>query len=125
MQDPKNDDYFKCLQRSNELLSDPIKRRQYDSVDAAFNESIPTGKEKGDFYAVFRPVFESNARFSRTPNVPDVGDDQSPFDKVEHFYDFWSNFDSWRTFEFLDEEVADSNERFEEACCVLWRLWAY
>jgi len=31
-------------------------------------------------------------------------------EEVEEFYDFWYNFDSWRTFEYLDEDVPDDNE---------------
>ncbi len=39
-----------------------------------------------------------------------LGDDKSTREEVEEFYDFWYNFDSWRTFEYLDEDVPDDNE---------------
>ena len=29
---------------------------------------------------------------------------------MEEFYNFWYNFDSWRTFEYQDEDVPDDNE---------------
>lgn len=33
---------------------------------------------------------------------------------VEDFYNFWYNFDSWRTFEYLDEDVPDDNENRDQ-----------
>jgi DnaJ homolog subfamily C member 2 len=42
--------------------------------------------------------------------VPKLGDDKSTKVDVEEFYNFWYNFDSWRTFEYLDEDVPDDNE---------------
>jgi len=30
---------------------------------------------------------------------------------VEKFYDFWYNFDSWRTFEMWDKEVNEGSDR--------------
>ncbi|GMF62287.1 unnamed protein product [[Candida] boidinii] len=32
---------------------------------------------------------------------------ESTKEEVENFYKFWNNFDSWRTFEWLDEDVPD------------------
>lgn len=46
-----------------EILSDPVKRRAFDSVDPTFDNTVPSkaeGKEK--FFDVFAPVFERNAR---------------------------------------------------------------
>lgn len=46
-----------------EILSDPVKRRAFDSVDPTFDNTVPSkaeGKEK--FFEVFAPVFERNAR---------------------------------------------------------------
>jgi DnaJ homolog subfamily C member 2 len=42
--------------------------------------------------------------------VPKLGDDKSSKADVEEFYNFWYNFDSWRTFEYMDEDVPDDNE---------------
>jgi DnaJ family protein C protein 2 len=55
-------------------------------------------------------VFESEARFSNKQPVPKLGNDKSTKQDVEHFYDFWYNFDSWRSFEYLDQDVPDDNE---------------
>jgi DnaJ family protein C protein 2 len=42
--------------------------------------------------------------------VPRLGTDKSTKPEVEEFYNFWYNFDSWRSFEYLDEDVPDDNE---------------
>jgi len=42
------------------------------------------------------------------------GDDKSTKEDVEAFYNFWYNFDSWRTFEYLDEDVPDDNENRDQ-----------
>ena len=33
-------------------------------------------------------------------------------EKVEAFYDFWYNFDSWRSFEYLDKEVNEGSDKY-------------
>ena len=94
------------------MLSDPVKRRQFDSVDEAADVEPPTKKEaaKGNFYKLWNRVFESEGRFSKIQPVPKLGDDNSTFEEVDNFYNFWYNFDSWRTFEYLDEDVPDDGE---------------
>lgn len=42
--------------------------------------------------------------------MPKLGNDKSTKPEVEEFYNFWYAFDSWRTFEYLDEDVPDDNE---------------
>jgi len=46
--------------------------------------------------------------------VPKLGNAKSSKEDVENFYNFWYNFDSWRTFEYLDEDVPDDNENRDQ-----------
>ena len=107
-----DDSFFKCIQKATEVLLDPIRRRQFDSVDEGADVDPPSKKEtqKGDFFKLWTPVFESEARFSVNQPVLALGNDDSTKEQVEKFYDFWYNFNSWRSFEYLDEDVPDDNE---------------
>lgn len=112
----EDDQFFKCIQKANEVLSDPVRRRQFDSVDEGAEVEPPTKKEtqKGNFYKLLGKVFEAEGRFSNQQPVPKLGNDKSTKEDVEHFYNFWYNFDSWRTFEYLDEDVPDDNENRDQ-----------
>ena len=67
-------------------------------------------KKAGNFFKLWAPVFESEGRFSKKTPVPQLGNEGSSREHVEGFYNFWYNFDGWRTFEYLDEDVPDDNE---------------
>ena len=111
-----DDNFFKCIQKATEILLDPVKRRQFDSVDDKLDRDPPTKKAlaKGNFYKLWDAVFKSEARFSKVTPVPAIGDEKSTKDEVENFYNFWYNFDSWRSFEYLDEDVPDDNENRDQ-----------
>jgi DnaJ homolog subfamily C member 2 len=118
-----NDDaFFKCIQKAMEVLTHPERRRQFDSVDPyyeALEDEVPTEKEvksakdpNAYFFKAFGPVFEREARFSKKQPVPLLGGYDATKEQVEGFYDFWYNFDSWRSFEYLDKEVNEGSDRY-------------
>ena len=111
------DGFFKCIQKAFELLLDPVRRRQFDSVEAA-DVPPPTKKSQGDFIELWKPFFDAEARFSNKQPVPSLGTMESPKAEVDAFYSFWYNFDSWRSFD-SDQDVPDDtsnrdNKRYIE-----------
>lgn len=105
-----NDDaFFKCIAKAFEILSDPAKRRQYDSVDEGAEAPEPTKKSK-DFYDAWGKFFAAEGRFSNRQPVPAFGGDDAPKEQVDKVYDFFYNFDSWRTFEYLDKDLPDDTD---------------
>ena len=114
----ESDQFFKCIQRATEILQDPVKRRQYDSVDENADIEPPSKKDvqkkAGNFYKMWGPVFLAEGRFSKNRPVPVLGDEKASREHVESFYNFWYNFDSWRSFEYLDEDVPDDNENRDQ-----------
>ncbi|PWA14703.1 hypothetical protein CCH79_00014360 [Gambusia affinis] len=110
-----DNDYFTCITKAIEILSDPVKRRAFDSVDPTFDNSVPSKSEgKENFFEVFAPVFTRNARWSSKKHGPSLGTMDSSFEEVDNFYSFWYNFDSWREFSYLDEEEKEKAECRDE-----------
>lgn len=60
----EEDEVFLLVKAAFDTLSDPTKRRSYDST-VDFDEKIPPeGVEESEFYTVYGPVFERNLRFA-------------------------------------------------------------
>ncbi|EAZ63541.1 hypothetical protein PICST_74602 [Scheffersomyces stipitis CBS 6054] len=101
------DGFFKIIQKAFDVMLDTTKRQQYDSVDTNADVKPPALKSSYDFFEAWGPVFASEARFSKKQPVPLLGSSDAPKDEVDNFYSFWGKFDSWKTFEFKDEDVPD------------------
>lgn len=103
---------FKAIQEAYQVLTDPVRRRIYDSTDE-FDDEIPSDCAPQDFYKVYGPAFLRNGRWSVAQPIPSFGDDKTPIDKVDDFYNFWYVFKSWREFPHADEfdvEQAESRD---------------
>jgi len=102
------------IQNAYETLIDAEKKKKYDST-LPFDDTIPENDvEESEFFNVFKPVFIRNAFWSNKKPVPDIGDMKTDIKKVEKFYQFWENFDSWRDFSQYDEYNLDEAENREE-----------
>lgn len=82
----EEDEVFLLVKAAFDTLSDPVKRRSYDST-VDFDESIPKeGVDEAEFYDVYGPVFERNLRFASFNDpakqaVKEGGDMASPAGK--------------------------------------------
>ena len=104
------------LKEAYETLSDPEKRKKYDST-YVFDDTIPDDIEydRKEFFVSFGPVFLKNSIWSKKKPVPKIGDMNTPLDKVKKFYKFWSNFQSWRDFSVEGEyDLEEAASRFEK-----------
>ncbi|KAL8492448.1 hypothetical protein ACS0TY_023868 [Phlomoides rotata] len=103
---------FKAIQEAYQVLIDPMRRRIYDSTDE-FDDEIPNECAPQEFFKVYGPAFMRNGRWSVIQPVPSFGDDKTPIEEVDNFYNFWYVFKSWREFPHADEfdvEQAESRD---------------
>lgn len=114
----EDDSFFKLIQKAWQVLTDPGRKADFDACEPTFDESLPEDCEYAsdeDFIAAFAPVFERYARFSKKQPTPSLGKPESPRTEVDAFYSFWINVESWRRFEWLDEdEPAGTDNRADK-----------
>ncbi|WWC73841.1 uncharacterized protein I206_107813 [Kwoniella pini CBS 10737] len=111
-----DDSFFKCIQKAHETLTNNDKRRQFDSVDWNIEDEVPDLKSLSpeQFVDVCNKVFSREGRFSKVQPVPEFGSLDAPKKEVEGFYDFFYNFDSWRSFEWHDKEVNEGSDNRDD-----------
>ena len=118
----KVEENFIKIQEAYELLSDPVKRKQYDS-SLDFDESLPKLRSGDDFFQVFGETFRRNARFSVKRPVPDLGKMDDEPRVWKRFYDFWDSFQSWRDPVILAQKAGEEICDLAEAECREERRW--
>lgn len=114
-----DDNFFKCIQKSYDILMDPKRRRAFDSADPTFDDEFPDFKDpsklkKTDlFFKAWGPVIERNRHWFE-PEAPALGTMDSDDDYVIDFYNTWLEAASWREFSWFDKEDKDNNSNRDQ-----------
>ncbi|KAJ1503525.1 DnaJ (Hsp40), sub C, member 2 [Coelomomyces lativittatus] len=113
-----NEKIFKCLQKANDILSDPVKRQDYDSIDPGIDDTLPsliqlqTWVDNQSWYDKVNALLEKEMRFAIYPEkITSVGDANSTKLHVDTFYEAWYHFESWRRFDYLDRDEREGENR--------------
>ena len=97
----KDKEVWLKIQKAYETLSDPAKRKKYDST-LPFDEDIPDVKkdkiDDSNFFDIFGKCFTNNARYSTIKPVPNIGEENTTIEEVQKFYKFWDSFKTWKEF---------------------------
>jgi DnaJ homolog subfamily C member 2 len=113
---------FRAIQRAYETLSDPDKRREYDSQDVPAEEPLPDSNaiqacgSSVEFYKLAGDVFRRLSRWSKiTDDIPVIGDDATPLSQVKAFYKWWLfSYESQRIFKTEDDHDLNEAENRDE-----------
>lgn len=131
----EDDYVFLAIKNAFDTLSDADKRRSYDSTVDFDESIPPAGElfPSHLFYSTYGPVFQRNLRFAvrseskggnggnnnkgnrnnkggnttskEVETVTLLGDDTTPIEQVNAFYDYWTHFESWRDFTLKAQEL--------------------
>ena len=114
------EDTFRSIQKAYDILMDADKRREYDSMDAPMEETYPSESEMSkasdaEFFKMAGDVFRRIARWSKSDDVPVIGDDSTPVAEAKSFYAWWlQSYESWRTWKHEDEYDVEAAENRDE-----------
>ena len=112
----KSKEVWLKIDTAYKTLSDPAKRKKYDS-SLPFDDKIVQKSEvtsDAAFYDLFEKCFTHNARFSSVKPFPYIGNANTPMEDVKKFYKFWDNFVTWREFSQYDEyDTIEAQDRYE------------
>ena len=117
---PTEDDkeHWLLVQKAYDTLTDPVKKKKYDS-SIPFDDKIPP-KDLGEeeFYEKYGRCFVLNGKFSEISPIPVLGNKHTPMNEVHKFYNFWDSFKSWRVFsqydEFSPDDIENAYDRYEK-----------
>ncbi len=134
----EEDAVFLKVKAAFETLS--TQKLAYDSTEMPFDESIPSDREiaESDFFSLWEPVFKRNLHFDsrllpkkggnkRNSNKrnkkgnksrqgpPPLGDENTPIEAVNEFYEYWINFESWRDFGLQAARDLETEDQIENA----------
>uniref|UniRef100_A0A0A9XEZ1 DnaJ subfamily C member 2 n=2 Tax=Lygus hesperus TaxID=30085 RepID=A0A0A9XEZ1_LYGHE len=99
MNDIQSEERYQAVLQAHSILRSSKTRRDYLSVIDPPTLTAQHTEWCGDaFYKNFGAIFEQYGRYSVRQPVPQFGDAGARINDVNAFYNFWFEFQSWRTF---------------------------